>query len=209
VASEHVSNAQMTPEERLCQTLSVEVRQTGADPSLFLDALFEAMQREVWTALGIGSFAAFVANPFPSGMGADIENVRHLVKMKHRHEPHDAALRERMASLRTFVDRELRAGLNDKPGRPPTNDDNIIITERKLGTSRDYTLARLERDGETELLLAVERGEMSANQAAIEAGFRKHKVTVEAGVYGFARYIRKHFTQTQIEDLIAALREGE
>ena len=69
-------------------------------------------------------------------------------------------------------------------------------------------MARLERDGKTELLLAVERGEMSANQAAIEAGYRKHKVTVEAGTHGFARYIRKHFTRDQIDDLIAALREA-
>lgn len=42
------------------------------------------------------------------------------------------------------------------------------------GTSRVYILARLERDGHDDLAARVRAGEMSANAAAIEAGFRKH-----------------------------------
>jgi hypothetical protein len=40
------------------------------------------------------------------------------------------------------------------------------------GTSKDYTLARLERDNAA-LYERVSRGELSANAAAIEAGWRK------------------------------------
>lgn len=207
MASATVGNAHMTREERLCRVLSVQFEQTGADPSQFLDALYEAVQDEVWLALGAKSLAEFVTAPFPKGMGASIDNVRQLVRMTHRHEQHDAALRERMATLRRDVERELRPDLNPL-GANQAGCNNMTPSPENRGTSRDYTLARLERDGETELLLAVERGEISANQAAIEAGYRKQKVTVEAGVYGFARYIRKHFTPTQIEDLIAALREA-
>ena len=41
------------------------------------------------------------------------------------------------------------------------------------GTSAEYALRRLAREGRTDLLDRYERGELSANAAAIEAGFRK------------------------------------
>lgn len=47
-------------------------------------------------------------------------------------------------------------------------------TKLKPGTdTRDYILARLDRDGHDKLAAKVRSGEMSANAAAIEAGFRK------------------------------------
>jgi hypothetical protein len=51
--------------------------------------------------------------------------------------------------------------------------DNITLKER--GTSTDYTVARLDRD-RPDLAAHVRAGHMSANAAAIEAGFR-HKPT--------------------------------
>lgn len=48
--------------------------------------------------------------------------------------------------------------------------DNITLIQR--GTDKSYTLARLHRD-HPELAERVEAGELSANAAAIEAGFRK------------------------------------
>lgn len=57
------------------------------------------------------------------------------------------------------------------------NCDNITVdsgveSRTKRGTSSDYTLARLDRD-KPELADRVRAGEISANAAAIEAGFRK------------------------------------
>jgi hypothetical protein len=46
------------------------------------------------------------------------------------------------------------------------------------GNSRAYTLRRLERD-HPQLFLKTIRGEMSANAAAIKAGFRKKLTPLE------------------------------
>jgi hypothetical protein len=45
--------------------------------------------------------------------------------------------------------------------------------------ARAYILARLDRDGYTELAAKVRAGTMSANAAAIEAGFRKQSTPLE------------------------------
>lgn len=61
-----------------------------------------------------------------------------------------------------------------KRGRPKTGEekgDNVTLKSR--GNARAYTLARLVRDGETDLAAKVRAGEISANAAALKAGFRK------------------------------------
>lgn len=67
--------------------------------------------------------------------------------------------------------RKLRSG----PGRPKAeeangSDDNH--SSDPIGRGSDYALARLERD-RPELAEKVKAGELSANAAAVEAGFRK------------------------------------
>lgn len=57
------------------------------------------------------------------------------------------------------------------PGRGKKTGDNITRFER--GTSRAYILARLDRDGLTDLAAKVRAGELSANAAATQAGWRK------------------------------------
>ena len=206
-----VTNAAMTPEERICQTLSVEVRQTGADPSLFLDALHAAISGEVWKSLGAGSFREFVTGPFPMGMGSSVENVRLLVQMTHRHEAHDAETRDRMNGLRADALRLLAEPSG--PGQGARTDLHNIpsnrreVEEQQYGTTAGYAL-RLLANQFPELYGEVQAGRMSPHKAAVQAGIRKKTVTVEAGAFGFARYIRKHFTRDQIEDLISALREN-
>jgi hypothetical protein len=56
--------------------------------------------------------------------------------------------------------------------RLPISSDNITTSKPERGTSKAYTLERLSREAPG-LYEAVNRGEMSANRAAIEAGFRK------------------------------------
>lgn len=50
--------------------------------------------------------------------------------------------------------------------------NNITQTKGATGTSRAYTVSRLQREA-PELFEKVKAGEMSANAAAIEAGFRR------------------------------------
>ena len=56
-------------------------------------------------------------------------------------------------------------------------DDNIIDHTTEQGTSKDYTLDRLARE-DAGLYERVVEGEMSANQAAIAAGFRDKKASI-------------------------------
>ena len=60
----------------------------------------------------------------------------------------------------------------DKRSEAYTTNDNIISDKASQGTSRAYTLDRLSREAPG-LYKAVCDGAMSANAAAIEAGFRK------------------------------------
>lgn len=57
-------------------------------------------------------------------------------------------------------------------GRPVSNPDNVSIKKRDFGNSSDYTKLRLKRD-RPDLYERVINGDLSANAAAIEAGFRK------------------------------------
>jgi hypothetical protein len=59
-------------------------------------------------------------------------------------------------------------------GYPALGGYNIASSKR--GTNSRYTLARLERDA-PKLAAKVRNGELSANAAAIEAGFRENTVT--------------------------------
>lgn len=53
-----------------------------------------------------------------------------------------------------------------------TDRGNNITSTKQRGTSKEYAVARLDRDA-PELAAKVRAGDISANAAAIEAGFRK------------------------------------
>lgn len=63
------------------------------------------------------------------------------------------------------------------PGRGHKTDSNAT----RLGRGYDYYLARLDRDGKTELAAKVRSGERSANSVAIELGWRKKKRCPKCG----------------------------
>jgi hypothetical protein len=78
------------------------------------------------------------------------------------------------------VTRELEAERAEKTPLPGKGANQYTggcdnITSSKRGTALKYTLRRLERD-HPKLFAAYKRGELSANAAAIEAGFRKKPV---------------------------------
>lgn len=73
---------------------------------------------------------------------------------------------------------------------PGKNDTEIVseINQPSSTTPRKdaaYVRARLERDGKTdegtaELLAKVDRSEISAHKAAVEAGFRRQYIQIDA-----------------------------
>ena len=67
-----------------------------------------------------------------------------------------------------------------------------------------YTLRRLDRD-HPELFGRVKAGELSANAAAIEAGFRVKTVTLPLDPERAAKTLRKHLGEDDCRELAALL----
>jgi len=92
----------------------------------------------------------------------------------------------------------------DKTSKEPTC-NNITGDSQPnaiTGTSKSYTLSRLERES-PELFDSVCSGELSANAAAIKAGFRKKTFTVPAGDAASAvRSVLRHYSKKEILDAL-------
>jgi len=129
-------------------------------------------------------FAEFVNDPPPKGLGADVDMLKRMCKKD------DEALR----LLREVVTGE--AGDNQHTEVV----DNV--NDRSGGNSKDYTLDRLARE-DPELYEKVVADEMSANAAAIEAGFRDKTATIPIHKGGEEQHERaaerlaKHFDDVE------------
>jgi hypothetical protein len=121
---------------------------------------------------------------------------------------------------------EDRTALRDKPGRPTNterdakrNDGNNIIHPR--GTNSPYIRARLKRDSQdeelpqvererkAELLVKVERGEISSHAAAIEAGIRQRMISHQPTVACFLRAATRWLSADERQQLAEALVKGK
>ena len=91
---------------------------------------------------------------------------------------------------------------NGEIGRGRNSCNNITANSR--GTDPTYTLKRLKRD-HPELANAVINGELSANAAAIQAGFRKPSITINPDPESAATAIRRKFGDEFAHQLAEAL----
>jgi hypothetical protein len=82
------------------------------------------------------------------------------------------------------------------PGRPPAGTKNMGNSHITGGKDTRSTIARLKRDN-PDLAEQVIRGELSANAAAIKAGFRKRTISVPLDPNGWAEATLRHFTPEQ------------
>lgn len=125
-------------------------------------------------------------------------------------------LRARKARLEAGIDgrdwREIafdQAVTLGKRGRPKKGKEKVGNTNiSKGGSTRAYILARLDRDGHAELAARVRAGEMSANAAAIAAGYRKASTQLEKQLKGLPKLTPTELRQlrARIDELLAALR---
>lgn len=198
-----ISNLPRSNEELLLEALRFTFDQHGADPSDAFEALAIAVENQVWVARGL-TFVEFLRAPYPTGVGIDPDTLQKLLQVPHRHEAKDQATREWMKRLRgeflRLTCEPLATHGTNQHGR------GLRITKSSTETKDDaeYALSRLRRD-RPELAELVIAGEMTANQAAIQAGFRRKKVSIYADPQGIARWARKHFTAEQIAELVEAL----
>src|SRR5262249_215803 len=116
-----ISSLPLTVEEDLRQQLFSILQKTGGNPSQLLDLLHAILENRVWEKLHL-SFIEFISLPYQDGgAGWSIENVRAVLRMKHRYEDVDPAVAAQMAHLRRELDDLLipvaaHHGGHKKPG---------------------------------------------------------------------------------------------
>lgn len=109
---------------------------------------------------GFASFQKYIEARPPEGLGATLDLIEKLIK-------DDEEMLVQFRQITTGKKHVHRADDND----------NIIIKSHQ-GTSRAYTLDRLKRE-RPDLFEKVKAGKLSANAAAIEAGFRKQTPPID------------------------------
>jgi hypothetical protein len=142
------------------------------------------------------SLHEFIKRPIPKGAGSSIEMIYGLLS-----GPAELNNQHAIVALKAFDAQLTREGFKgDQPsklifdrvideqikpvvgqgdygrGRPMSDRHNNIMSIQ--GTAREYTIARLKKE-RPDLADRVIAGELSANAAAIEAGFRKVKTPLE------------------------------
>ena len=149
----------------------------------------KVIREEAWTirivestgqVVEFDSFQQFVESHPPEGLGCSLDRLQRLCD-----DDDEAQLMIRRATTK-------------EPHRPEKSVNNVNTNGRSSGNAKDYTLDRLDRE-RPDLYERVVDGEMSANAAAIEAGFRTKTVSVpvmkdgEWQVERAGRTLVKHF----------------
>jgi hypothetical protein len=112
---------------------------------------------------------ALITEPFPRGWSEQPDKIEAIIKSDV----------ESLALFReAMVEGPGGSGSNQYEIKESAINDNIINTLSSQGTSKAYTVSRLKRD-RPDLFEKVVAGELSANKAAIEAGFRRKPTTIE------------------------------
>jgi hypothetical protein len=124
--------------------------------------------RWVGSSFGQASLSAYLTKPPPNGIGIRLETVEKLIA----DDP----------EAQTMFREEMKVG----QGKRTDLVDIINEVKPTKGTSRAYTLDRLKRE-RPDLFSRVAAKELSANAAAIEAGFRKKPSALEAALKAFGK----------------------
>lgn len=146
------------------------------------------------------SFIDFVVTKPLQGLGADLDLIKRICGND--------------SEALDLIDQAVTG----KPGGPignrkrssihNTTNDNIMVgimsNEPKQGTSRQYAFRRL-RKSRPDLHAKILAGEMTANAAMIEAGFREKRIAIPLHPERAARIIRRHFSGEQVRQLVELL----
>jgi len=170
--------------------------------------LIEVIETDAWkkfhTPNGIPveprTFRDFIIGKPFSGLGSTEEKIASLLG-----DNNDAVVKMR----------ELLKAMPNPEGRnqysEPIQDggSRYNITGTKTGTSRAYTLDRLTRE-RPDLRARVDSKELSANAAAIEAGFRKRTFSAPVDdADSIATALRRHVKPDVLRQLVAQLQADQ
>lgn len=180
----------------------------GADvmsalPGLVRRLLDEEAWREFDAPAPVGhvehpSFRHFVEATRPAGLGSRLSQLLALCGS-------DEELRARVQ--RTY-DEEIQSLAPHGTNRhSETGRGNQITSTGQRGDSREYVIARLERD-DPQLAQRVKRGEITATAASRQKGWKKPQITVTSPE-SIAAALRRHLGPDDIACLIRLLLDEE
>lgn len=132
------------------------------------------------------TFAEFVTTAPPAGLGTDIDTLERLCR--------DDA--EAVTLLRQATTNPKHVHVSDA--------NNVSISKPAHGNTRAYTLDRLSRE-RPDLYERVVNKELTANAAAIEAGWRKRKVQVDPEPDAVVSFILRQFNDEERAYIVRAL----
>lgn len=115
----------------------------------------------------------------------------------------DETQRLALEALR-LIDEEVPAEGPHGGDRKSQRAKNQVGNTKLIGNTREYNLARLKK-ARPDLAARVIAGELSANKAAQEAGFRERMIQHPATVEGFLRAIQRHLSGRQQHELRDAI----
>lgn len=138
------------------------------------------------------SFLSFVTENPPRGLGTTIGKLEVWVKAE-------------MPDLLPILKDSKIPGL---AGHGANQHSGGLRNTNSNGDTADYILARLKRD-DPGLAQQLIDGEISAHEAAIQAGIRKKYVSVRCDPDGFIRKIKQVFSDEEIEYIAAELNRLE
>lgn len=153
-----------------------------------------------------GSFADFVTENPPAGLGSNLATLRRYINASDKPEA--------IKALNLFDDVTKKGDGNptgsnqySKDGGERGTVDTInSSSNRPTGTTRQAALRRLKKD-RPDMHKRVLSGELSANKAMIEAGFRKQRFSSARDPEALAAKIKKEFTREEIDTIKNILSE--
>lgn len=115
----------------------------------------------------------------------------------------EAVIRDDPEALSAF-----REAMKGKPGRPKSTDETPTISrgiESIHGTTRAYSIARVQRECDPETVAAVMSGDLSPNAALVKAGVRENRqVYVPRDPVAAVEKLRRQFG----DQFVNAMREA-
>jgi hypothetical protein len=190
-----VDAGEFTEEQIRVHRAGEALHRDGASPAGALELLAAIIDDRTWERVADakgrpfrGRFRAFVEARAPFGLGYDPDQLPKVLALRHPHESvpdiadRMAAMREQIRTLLlSEIPSALPVGSPGRASKPSSGRPNGSGTTIRPSTSRNanYVTARLKRD-DPDLAEKVVRGEVTANAAAREKGWRKPRIVLSS-----------------------------
>jgi hypothetical protein len=104
----------------------------------------------------------------------------------------------------------FRDAMKGEPGRHKETDNNVIPLDTPQGNSKAYSIDRVKRECEPEVVALVMAKKKSAHAALVEAGVRKDRqVYINKCMAEFGLKLKAKLTADEIYELIKELSNGQ